>query len=733
LVLLLSPLVLTGSAIAAGTRRAVRIGVLAKRGPERCLEKWIPTAEYLSEKIADHTFKVVPLDYDEVAPAVRDGEIDFVLANPSIYVEIEAHYGASRIATLKNHRQEGDRVSYGGLIFRRTDRNDIKSLADLKGKVFMAVNEKSFGGWQMAWRELKEHGIDPYRDFKLLRFGGTHDAVVHAVRDGQADAGTVRTDTLERMAAEGKIRIDDFHVMHGYGHAEQGSPPPFIHSTRSYPEWPFAKAQHTSQELAEKVTCALLEMPPDSPAARAARCAGWTVPLNYQPVHECLKELRIDPYKDFGKITLANVFRNYWPWFLATALAVIVLTAGVVFIARLNRRLAHTQSQLQNELAERERAEETLRETRNYLENLLDFANAPIIVWDPAFKITRFNHAFEQMTDYSAEEITGLELQVLFPEDTRDESLEKIRRTSSGEYWESAEIPILQKNGDVRIALWNSANICANDGKTLVTTIAQGQDITERVRAKEALQEMNRELSKKNARLERMNTDLSEYACVISHDVRAPLRAVHNYTDFLLEDLSTTLSGDQKKYLDGLAKAVCEAEALVTDLLELVRLDSQTSESDEVDLGEFLRELTVSMNLSREADIQMADDWSVIKASPMLLKMVFQNLIENGLKFNHSPHKVIQLGWRCGNGDGYELFVRDNGIGIEPQYLHKIFGIFQRCPTNSKVEGTGIGLAIVSKAVNRLSGLVRVESELGEGSTFFVTLPIKQGGERHEQ
>jgi len=135
------------------------------------------------------------------------------------------------------------------------------------------------------------------------------------------------------------------------------------------------------------------------------------------------------------------------------------------------------------------RSETNLRETRDYLDSLIRHANAPIIVWDREGRITRFNHAFERLAGYAASEVIGRELLVLFPEASRDESLQKIARTLDGEYWESVEIPILRKDGETRLALWNSANIYAPDGKTLVATIAQGTDITARKQVEEALRE----------------------------------------------------------------------------------------------------------------------------------------------------------------------------------------------------------------------------------------------------
>jgi len=341
--------------------RPVRIGVVAKRGPEVCLRQWRPTAEYLAAEIPGYCFVIRPLGYSEVGPAVEHREVDFVLANPALYIELESSFGASRILTLKNRCSGGIYTVYAGTIFCKADRGDIRRLEDLKRKTFMAVAEDSFGGWQAAWRELKEHGIDPHRDFSDFRFGATHDEVVYAVRSGDVDAGTVRSDTLEQMAAEGRIRLDELRVLH----QQEGGDIrlPFLRSTRVYPEWPLAKLQHTSDKLAEDVAVALMKMSPDSPAARAAQCAGWTIPHNYQRVHECLKELGIGPYRDYGKVTFSAVVRRYWPGLVG--MAVLLVASGIVsvYIACLNRRLGRALAGQEKEFAERVRAEEALRKS----------------------------------------------------------------------------------------------------------------------------------------------------------------------------------------------------------------------------------------------------------------------------------------------------------------------------------------------------------------------------------
>ncbi len=141
------------------------------------------------------------------------------------------------------------------------------------------------------------------------------------------------------------------------------------------------------------------------------------------------------------------------------------------------------------DISERKLAEEKLRETNEYLSNLFNYANAPIIVWDTSLSITKFNPAFENLSGYIEEEVLGNKIDILFPEDKAVSSLEMISRTISGERWETVEIEIKRKDGDRRIVIWNSANILDKDGETVVETIAQGQDITKRKRAEEELKE----------------------------------------------------------------------------------------------------------------------------------------------------------------------------------------------------------------------------------------------------
>jgi two-component system sensor histidine kinase TtrS len=353
-----------GAPAAAGESSPIRIGVLAFRGGEDALRRWSPTADYLSATIPGMRFTVVPLAPEALNAAVETGEIDFVLTNTGNYVDLEARQGISRIATLRTPTGS----VFGAVIFARADRADIKTLKDLKGKSFMAVQPEGFGGLQMAWRELKAHGLDPSRDFAALKFSGfPQDKVALAVLGGEADAGTFRTDTLETMAAEGKIRLADFRVLNPQNHPDF----PFLLSTRLYPEWPFAKLRSTPAELAQTVAIALLQMPADASAAQADGYRGWTVPLDYTPVHELYRELRLGPYAEIGEITVGDLLKQYGHWVAAVALVLIVVGLWLLrtehLVARRTRELSYANAELEREAAERRRAEAEARARQSEL------------------------------------------------------------------------------------------------------------------------------------------------------------------------------------------------------------------------------------------------------------------------------------------------------------------------------------------------------------------------------
>ena len=343
----------------------VRLGVLAHRGKEEALKSWGPTAQYLSRQIPGYHFVIIPLSNDDIGPAVEYNELEFVLTNPGSYAELEFGFGVTRIATLKNESPLGAYSVLGAVIFTRADRVDIKTLADLRGKRFMAVHENAFGGWWLAWRELKHHNINPYRDFAKLSFGGfPQDNIVYAVREGNIDAGTVRTDLLESMALAGKIQLKDFRVLNAQ-HAQNF---PYLLSTPLYPDWAFAMLRNTPDELAQQVTIALLKMQVGDPAARAGGYVEWTVPLDYHSVHQLMMDLRVGHYLNYGKLSFVDLLKQYWVGIAAALLAMLILASAYLYALGLNRRLSYTMKNLEEEITQRQRIEQDLRRTRDDLE-----------------------------------------------------------------------------------------------------------------------------------------------------------------------------------------------------------------------------------------------------------------------------------------------------------------------------------------------------------------------------
>jgi PAS domain S-box-containing protein len=251
----------------------------------------------------------------------------------------------------------------------------------------------------------------------------------------------------------------------------------------------------------------------------------------------------------------------------------------------------------------------------------------------------------------------------------------------------------------------------------------QAAGIIDRIQTDKELGMAQSQLAEQLTKMQRINEELSQFSYAVTHDLKAPLRAIANYADFLYEDLADTLTGDQKDYLKGLKSAAAQGDALINDLLNFLRLGQVAPVAEAVDVPDLVDEIRSLFKLSHDVKTDVQPQWPEILSDCTLLKQILQNLIDNGIKFNRRNPKHIEIGWQGAPNDRIEIFVRDNGIGIAPEHSEKIFHIFRRLHTNREYEGTGIGLAIVQKAAQNIGGSVRVESTPGQGSTFFVNLP----------
>ena len=347
----------------------------------------------------------------------------------------------------------------------------------------------------------------------------------------------------------------------------------------------------------------------------------------------------------------------------------------------------------------RAKGEEELQETRNYLENLVNYANAPIIVWNPEKRITWLNRAFERLTGYTADEVMGQELSMLFSEASRDESLSRIERTLSGEYWESVEIPILRKDGDIRVALWNSANIYASDSKTLMATIAHGTDITERKRAEDQIK----------ASLKEKEVLLRE----IHHRVKNNLQIISS----LLKLQSRYIKDKQTLHVFKESQNRIRSMALIHEKLY------QSRELARIDFVEYVRSLVANLFRSYEVNSDLItlktniDDVFLGIDTAIPCGLIIDELVSNSLKyaFTEGRQGEIHIDLHSNKESKFTLIVSDNGVGF---------------PKDLDFRNTeSLGLQLTCTLVDQLQGTI--ELDRSGGTEFKITFPepkYKQGG-----
>ena len=231
--------------------------------------------------------------------------------------------------------------------------------------------------------------------------------------------------------------------------------------------------------------------------------------------------------------------------------------------------------------------------------------------------------------------------------------------------------------------------------------------------------------------LERSNNELKEFAYTVSHDLQEPLRMITNYLQLLEKRNSDQLNEKGLKYMAYAVDGAKRLQNLIQALLKYSRINTREREFEEVDLRLILEETIQSMEMIiNETKTKITvSELPKIQADPVQIGQVFQNLISNAIKFRGEQIPEINITSEV-NGKFWEICISDNGIGIEEKFYDRIFEVFRRLHTRTAYEGTGIGLAAVKKIILRHKGSIRVESEVGVGSSFYFTLPVHQEEER---
>jgi len=369
---------------------------------------------------------------------------------------------------------------------------------------------------------------------------------------------------------------------------------------------------------------------------------------------------------------------------------------------------------INQDITERRRAEEALHLANAYNRSLIEASLDPLVTIGRDGKITDVNAATEKVTGYSRQDLVGNDFLEYFlePEKARAGYQRVFKEGCVVDY----PLEIRHKDGRITSVLYN-ASVYRDEKGEVSGVFAAARDITERKRAEEALR-------RAVADLKRSNEELQQFAYVASHDLQEPLRAVASFTQLLSERYKGKLDKDADEFIAFAVGGANRMQTLINDLLSYSRLETRGKPPEPVDSHDALGRALANLGTAiRESGALVTnDDLPKVLADESQLAQLFQNLVGNAVKFHGKEPPRVHVS-AVSQGNEWLFSVRDNGIGIAQEYHERIFSIFQRLHSREEYPGTGIGLALCKRIVERHGGTIRVESEPGSGSTFFFTLP----------
>ena len=388
--------------------------------------------------------------------------------------------------------------------------------------------------------------------------------------------------------------------------------------------------------------------------------------------------------------------------FLAVPIATTDWTWGLLIVfVRIGSLFADDDLKLLTFLAEYTAQAVNIAEMAARQQTIIQSAPYAMLVTAPDGQILHANARAEEFFAYPPSELTGQPVRLLVPE------LRELEPSGG----DAVDLEARRKNGTTFPVSIRSCAMTVEAQDALLLTV---EDITAR-------KEAEREVARRSAQLEAANKELEAFSYSVSHDLRAPLRAVDGFSRILEEKHGSELSNGAKRYIKLVRNNTLQMGVLIDDLLAFSRLGRQAVHKTRVstlDLTQRVVEDARHINHGRPVDVVIGD-LPECQADPALLKQVLVNLISNAIKFSRNAETPrVEIGCRQ-NGGPNIFFIRDNGVGFEMAYAHKLFGVFQRLHRQEDFEGTGVGLAIVQRIIQRHGGRVWADSQPGQGATFY--------------
>jgi PAS domain S-box-containing protein len=373
------------------------------------------------------------------------------------------------------------------------------------------------------------------------------------------------------------------------------------------------------------------------------------------------------------------------------------------------------------DITERKRTDVTIREERDRAQQYLDIADVMLLALDSEGRITMINRKGCSTLGWEERELLTRDwFDTCLPARTRDALRTSFHSLLRGEL-SHMENPVLTKSGEERMIAFRNT-ILRNGSGHIVGTLSSGEDITERKKSEE-------HLVKTVAELKRSNDELQQFAYVASHDLQEPLRMVASYTQLLAQRYKGRLDSDADEFIAYAVDGSNRMQGLIKDLLTYSRAGANGKVLHEISSENALKDALTNLRATIEESSAVVthDLLPAITMDETQLVQLFQNLVGNAIKYRSAEVPLVHVSASKNGGDEWIFSVRDNGLGIDPQYFERIFIIFQRLHGPEEFQGTGIGLAICKKMVECVGGRIWVESQPEKGSTFYFALPERNG------
>ena len=361
---------------------------------------------------------------------------------------------------------------------------------------------------------------------------------------------------------------------------------------------------------------------------------------------------------------------------------------------------------------------------RNYLAAVVKQSKDAIYIHDHEGQIISWNEGAEAIYGYTEAEALKMKIWNIIPDYIQSETDEIVGKILSGEKIQDFETKRITKHGKFIDVLFSASAITKNETGQVTIAITE-RDITHQKISDNQIKQLNSDLQNNVVQLESANKELESFSYSVSHDLRAPLRAINGYAKIMEEDYLQLLDNEAKKILDSIMRNSERMGILIDDLLEFSRLGKKKLQKASIDMEKLVKNVITDLNSSTPNHAKIIVNKVLpAEADYSLIYQVWVNLISNAIKYSSKKHNAeIEIN-SIQHTNEITYYVKDNGAGFNMEYIDKLFGVFQRLHREADFKGTGVGLAIVQRIVSKHGGKIWAEGKENEGATFYFTLPF---------